>query len=89
MAGKSLDVIKNYMNSIDGAYGIETRGASIKWYVRSDETVHIKKLIQQQRRSTEHSPTVVKKNATKVNANKTVATVECFFKDNYAYKYKR
>lgn len=77
------------MNSIDGVHGIETRGGSIKWYVRSDETVHIRKMLQQQRRSTERSPTIVKKTATKVNANKTVAAEECFFKDNYAYKYKR
>lgn len=88
MADKTFDEIKQYMGCIDGVYCIGARGCPAKWFIRSEETVHIKKMIQNQKRSAERSPNL-KRMATKQFLNKTVAAQECFFKDNYAYKYKR
>lgn len=94
MADKTFDEIKQYMASIDGVYCIGARAGPAKWYIHSDETVHIKKMIQKQKRSTERSPVskrspVSRRIVTKQFLNKTTETEECFFKDNYAYKYKR
>lgn len=95
MADKTFDEIQHYMGSIDGVYCIGSRGGLAKWYIQSEETVHIQKMIQKQKRSTDRSP-ISKKRSTDRSLittnnflNKTVQPKECFFKDNYAYKYKR
>lgn len=88
MANKTFDNIKNYMESIDGVFCIESHAGPIKWFIHSKETVHIRKMIQEQRRSSECSPKS-RKFVSKQFLNKTIDAKECFFKDNYVYKYKR
>lgn len=88
MADRTWNEIEDYMASIDGVYCIGARGGSVKWYIRSEESAHIQKLIQKQKRHVERSPSPKKFVAKKIE-NISVEPKECFFKDNYAYKYKR
>lgn len=87
MADRTWDEIKDYMASIDGVYCM-ARGGSVQWYIQSEESAHIQKLIQKQKRHVERSPSP-KKFVAKKFLNKSTEPKECFFKDNYAYKYKR
>lgn len=88
MADRTWNEIEDYMASIDGVYCMGARGDSMKWYIRSEESAHIQKLILKQKRQIERSPSP-KKCVAKKFASNSIEPKECFFKDNYAYKYKR
>lgn len=92
LAGKSSEEIREYMESIDGVFGVRASDGLLKWHVRSKETAHIQKLIMSQKPQPIHplrqwNQIVTKKLVS--NSDDYADATKCYFKDNYAYKYKR
>lgn len=96
MAERSFDEIDDYMSSIDGVYHFDASAGPTKWYIRSEDCVHLQKLILAQKHISERSPEAAAKKPPRMKmnhrnsmANKSIGTKECFFRDNYVYKNKR
>lgn len=90
MADKTLHEIHCYLRNIDGVYCSENPGGFLNWFVQSKEMKHITNFIIAQK------PSQLKHSCNKT-INEWVDTCEypksnrkeCFYKDNYVYKYRR
>lgn len=93
---KSIKEIDNYMKHIDGVYCTKTPTNCV-WHINSAKLEHIAKLISQQKTRSPYQRTVRKRNLNKSSESNIsnhrekypVNPRECFFRDNYIYKYSR
>lgn len=71
--------VENFLTKIDGVHSKIARGQKL-WFIDNENTKHIKKLILEQKSFKQEKPKIDYEHK---------STKECFYKDNYVYKYKR
>lgn len=74
--------IYNYLNSMDCVYCIKSPSGEIKWYVNSENSIHITKLIREQKSN-------IQKQKPQKMLNDSINGNDCFFKDNIIYRHMR
>lgn len=74
--------VENFLTKIDGVHSKIARGGQKLWFIENENTKHIKKLILEQKSFNKDKPKYEYEYEHK-------SSKECFYKDNYVYKYKR
>lgn len=76
----SDQTIEDFLRKIDGVYSKTSSGQKL-WFIESDKTKHISKLIKEQKSGYFEKRTF--------HSSSAKPAKDCFYKDNYVYKYKR
>lgn len=75
----SIDT-ESFLSQIDGVYTKVSLGRKL-WFIENEKTKHISKLIMEQKPPLRYEKLRPEKNVKPLK--------ECFYADNYVYKYKR